>query len=123
MLRPGGRIALAVWDEPGANPWATITSRALIEAGTLEPPAAAVPPGCSRWPQPGVLEAMLDEAGFVDVRVEPIQLDRGYDSFQEYWSRAVDLSQMFSGALEPSSRRAARAAVETGSAARRAVHG
>jgi hypothetical protein len=53
--------------------------------------------------KPGVLEAMLGEAGFVDVRVEPIQLDRGYDSFEEYWSETVDLSQMVSGALEPMS--------------------
>ena len=61
--------------------------------------------------KPGVLEAMLGEAGFVDVRVEPIQLDRGYDSFEEYWSETLDLSQMVSGALEPMSADS-RAAVE-----------
>ncbi len=108
VLRPGGRIALAVWDQPGENPWATITSQALIEEGALERPQPGAP-GMFALAKPGVLEAMLGEAGFVDVRVEPIQLDRGYDSFEEYWSETVDLSQMVSGALEPMSadRRAA----------------
>src|SRR6267378_3461589 len=29
VLRPGGRVALAVWAEPERNPWATIPTRAL----------------------------------------------------------------------------------------------
>src|SRR5205085_12140030 len=30
VLRPGGRLSLAVWDEPARNPWATIPGRGLI---------------------------------------------------------------------------------------------
>ena len=36
VLRPGGRVALAVWDEPPGNPWATITTRALVELGLYQ---------------------------------------------------------------------------------------
>src|SRR5689334_14551756 len=33
VLRPGGRIALAAWDEPTFNAWATIPTTALVELG------------------------------------------------------------------------------------------
>ena len=33
VLRAGGRAALAVWDLPERNPWATIPSAAMIELG------------------------------------------------------------------------------------------
>src|SRR5437763_5353934 len=33
VLRAGGRVALAVWDEPAVNAWATIPTRALVELG------------------------------------------------------------------------------------------
>jgi SAM-dependent methyltransferase len=110
VLAPGGRIALAVWDQPAENPWATITSQALIEAGALERPDPGAP-GMFALANPGQLEELLGDAGFVDIRVEPVQLDRGYDSFEHYWSETVDLSQMVSGALEPLSAQR-RAAVE-----------
>ncbi len=108
VLRPGGRIALAVWDRPAENPWATITNRALIEQGVLEPPDPGAP-GMFALANPGLLEEMLADAGFVDIRVEPVELGRTYDHFDEYWSETLDLSQMVSGALKPLSadRRAA----------------
>ena len=38
VLRPGGRLAIAVWDEAARNPWATIPGRALIARGLAQPP-------------------------------------------------------------------------------------
>jgi len=37
VLRPGGRLALAVWDMPAVNPWATIPNQALVNLGLAEP--------------------------------------------------------------------------------------
>ena len=110
VLRPGGRIALAVWDKPDRNPWATISNQALIEEGALEPPEPGAP-GMFALARPGLLEEMLGDAGFVDVRVEPVELDRGYDSFEDYWFETQELSQMVSGALRQLSEDR-RAAVE-----------
>ena len=98
VLRPGGRIALAVWDQPAENPWATITSQALIEEGALERPEPGAP-GMFALAKPGMVEEMLGEAGFVDVRVESVELGRTYESFDEYWAETLDLSQMVSGAV------------------------
>ncbi len=99
VLRPGGRIALAVWDQPAENPWATITSQALIEEGVLERPEPDAP-GMFALAKPGLVEELLADAGFVDIRVEPVELGRTYDSFDEYWSETLDLSQMVRGAVE-----------------------
>jgi ubiquinone/menaquinone biosynthesis C-methylase UbiE len=98
VLRPGGRIALAVWDQPAENPWATITSQALIEEGALERPEPGAP-GMFALAKPGLVEEMLGEAGFVDVRVESVELGRTYESFDEYWAETLDLSPMVSGAV------------------------
>jgi SAM-dependent methyltransferase len=38
VLRPGGRLALAVWDAAEGNPWAQLPARELIERGLASPP-------------------------------------------------------------------------------------
>ena len=43
VLKPGGRLALAVWDPAEANPWATIIQRVLVELGHVEPTPAGGP--------------------------------------------------------------------------------
>ena len=49
VLRPGGRVALAVWDAPERNPWATIPTRALVDrSATRAPPDSRRARACSR---------------------------------------------------------------------------
>ena len=43
VLRPGGRVALAVWDRLEDNPWSQIPHAALVAHGLLAPPAADEP--------------------------------------------------------------------------------
>ena len=38
VLRPGGRLVLAVWGAPERNPWATIGFGLLVEHGHMPPP-------------------------------------------------------------------------------------
>jgi SAM-dependent methyltransferase len=94
VLRPGGRFALAVWDLPERNPWTTIPSRALIELGHSSPPDPDAP-SMFTLAAPGRLEALLDEAGFADVEVDGVQLDRTYQSIDEWLEETYDLSVMF----------------------------
>ena len=49
VLRPGGRVALAVWDGIEPNPWALLPGLELGERGLLPPPNGDGPrPGRSR---------------------------------------------------------------------------
>jgi ubiquinone/menaquinone biosynthesis C-methylase UbiE len=100
VLAPGGRIALAVWDGPEANPWATIPTDALIQGGYIEPIDRAVPAGIFSLADPQRLQEMLEEAGFVDVLVESIDLTRAYDRFDKFWDESLELSPSLSVALE-----------------------
>jgi ubiquinone/menaquinone biosynthesis C-methylase UbiE len=100
VLAPGGRIALAVWDGPEANPWATIPTDALIQGGYIEPIDRAVSAGIFSLANPQRLQEMLGEAGFVDVLVESIDLTRAYDRFDKFWDESLELSPSLSVALE-----------------------
>lgn len=100
VLRPGGRIALAVWDEPPVNPWATITTRALVELGhTTQPDPDG--PGMFALAAPGRLQDLLGDAGFLEVVVESVDPPRAFDSVGEYISETDDLSSMFGDVFDP----------------------
>ena len=100
VLRPGGRFALAVWDGPPPNPWATIPTRALIELGhTTEPDPDA--PGMFALAPPGRLQDLLEAAGFLEVLVESVDPPRAFASVEEWLAETHDLSSMFSEVVDP----------------------
>ncbi len=96
VLRPGGRFALAVWDGPGENPWATIPTEALVAMGRADPRAAGGP-GMFALAVPGALTELLEGAGFLDVTVESVALERAYPDVEAYVNETLDLSRPFSG--------------------------
>ena len=98
VLRPGGRLALAVWDEAQRNPWATIPSQALVKLGLAPPPDPSVP-GPFALGAPGRLQELLQDAGFVDITVEHVNLVRENESLDRYLEETLDLSQVFADTL------------------------
>jgi ubiquinone/menaquinone biosynthesis C-methylase UbiE len=94
VLRPGGRAALAVWAEPERNPWATIPTRALVELGHAERPDPNAP-GMFALADAERLRELLEGAGFVDVVVEPVALERADGGVEHYLAETSDLSQPF----------------------------
>lgn len=95
VLRPGGRVALAVWDDPALNPWATIPWGALVTLGHEKPPPPGLP-GPFALAAPGALMELLESAGFVEVVVEAIELPRRFASVAAFVEETIDLSQLFS---------------------------
>ncbi|MGA2454204.1 MAG: methyltransferase domain-containing protein [Solirubrobacteraceae bacterium] len=103
VLRPGGRIALAVWDALASNPWALLPGQELVERGLAPAPA----PGEHGEPRPGPfalgdaerVRELLEQAGFVEVEVQTLQLDRHHTSFAELWETTLDLSAGFHDAV------------------------
>jgi SAM-dependent methyltransferase len=102
VVAPGGHIALAVWDDPERNEWATAPNRVLIELGLAEPPDPNGP-GMFTLAAPGVLQEMLESAGFVDVVVEGVDIERPYQGLDNYLAELFDLSQAFGRALQGAS--------------------
>ena len=99
VLAPGGRAAVAVWDVPERNPWATIPSRALVELGIIEPPDPNAP-GMFSLADPLGLRAMFEDAGFLDVAVEAIDLPRSVASVARWIAETRNLSRPFAEACE-----------------------
>jgi ubiquinone/menaquinone biosynthesis C-methylase UbiE len=129
VLAPGGRFALAVWDRDEENPWSTIPTDALVQGGYMEPLDRTVSPGIFSLANPERLQEMLEEAGFVDVLVESIDVMRDYDGFEEFWEESRDLSPALGAALErltdqqqDDARRRARALAEQYTDGAGAIH-
>lgn len=91
VLRPGGRVALAAWAAPEANPWATAAGHELRAHGLAE---AADPdaPGMFAFARDGVAEELLWSAGFADVRTGTVDMVYEAPSFDEWWEYLFDVS-------------------------------
>ncbi len=98
VLKPGGRVALAVWDAIERNPWAALPGLELRERG-LVPAPAPVTPGPFALGDERRVRALLEDAGFADVRVEALDLHRTHASFDEFWETTLDLSRAFHDAV------------------------
>jgi SAM-dependent methyltransferase len=118
VLKPGGRLALAVWDPPEANPWATIIQRTLVELGHVEP-APTEGPGMFALAAPGKLVELLEEAAFFDVTTESVPIERRYAGVLDWLGETRDLSRQFSavwGRLSDQERQRLREAVAAAAA-------
>lgn len=98
VLRPGGRVALAVWDQLEHNPWMMLPAQELRERGLTEPPSAGTP-GPFVLSGPERVTELLEQAGFVEVRVEALELHRRHASFEEFWDSTLDLSRQLHDAV------------------------
>jgi SAM-dependent methyltransferase len=102
VLRPGGRLALAVWDALEHNPWASLPALELIERGLASPPgesSAEQRPGPFALGSATRVSELLAQAGFVEVHVEALDVARRHASFAELWETTLDLSPSFHDAV------------------------
>lgn len=91
VLRPGGRVTLAVWGPLEENPWAVLTDRELRERGLIERPVPGTP-GPFAFGARERVTGLLEEAGFTEIEVQALDLMRRHASFQELWDSTLDLS-------------------------------
>jgi SAM-dependent methyltransferase len=84
VLRPGGKIVIAVWDVPEANPWLSTFSSAARDLG-LAPPADPDAPGPFSLSAPGAVTELLQDAGFDAPLVEPIDLTFRTPTLDALW--------------------------------------
>lgn len=91
VLRPGGRVALAVWGPRERNPWlGLVLDAASGELGMPVPPPGI--PGPFSLDDAPALAKLLTEAGLVDVAVTEIEVPLHAPSFDEWWTRTSSLA-------------------------------
>jgi ubiquinone/menaquinone biosynthesis C-methylase UbiE len=99
VLRPQGRLALAVWGARGDNPWNTVVMDAFIERGLLPAPGQDEP-GMFRLADRGRLEALLRGAGFESVQLRDLPVAWRFDQIDEYWAILTNVSRAMQSALQ-----------------------
>ncbi len=91
VLRPGGRVALAVWGARERNPWLGIVFDAVsAQLGAPVPPPGV--PGPFSLDDPGRLARLLADAGFADVVVTQVPAPLRSASFDAWWTRTSALA-------------------------------
>src|SRR4051794_9171855 len=88
VLRPGGRVALAVWAAPEANPWLTRLHALLVQRG-LAPAPDPSEPGPFALADAERLADLLWGAGLTGVGVEAIDFSYRAGSLDDWWAHAV----------------------------------
>jgi ubiquinone/menaquinone biosynthesis C-methylase UbiE len=103
-LAPGGRIAIAAWAPPEANPWITIPMAALARVMPVSAPDPEAP-GLFHLSADGALAVALDGAGFRDTRQARVQLSQFARDPAEFWGMLSDmagpLAPLLAGLGEP----------------------
>lgn len=93
VLKPGGRMSLAVWNFPDKNPFFYVTSKVLERyvPAQPEPPDA---PGAFRFAEAGKLKAVLQDAGAAATRERLLQFTiRPKMSKEELWALRSEMSE------------------------------
>jgi ubiquinone/menaquinone biosynthesis C-methylase UbiE len=89
VLRPDGRLALAVWGRPQRNPFFAIIGAWLVERGHLDPPDPARP-GPFRLSDEDGLRDLLTDAGLTPTRFEEVPVRFAFRDVAEYVSLTAD---------------------------------
>jgi SAM-dependent methyltransferase len=116
VLKTGGRVALAVWDLPERNRWATIFRSAAEEVGISSPPGPN-DAGQFALSVPGAIEELLETTGFDEVEVEALDLAFEAESLDAWWDFVLQTSASMAEAvraLAPADHYKLRDAIDAG---------
>src|SRR5262249_31313876 len=93
VLKPGRKLALAVWYLAERNPFHYTLSQ-VIERYVESPPAARDAPDTFRFARPGKLRGVLAEAGTVDPSERLLQFTvQAPISVEDFWNLRCEMSE------------------------------
>jgi SAM-dependent methyltransferase len=91
VLRPGGRIAAAVWAEPPGNPWATIPMAAIGSEIELPAPLPDAP-GLFRCAARDAIATVFRAAGMHDVSETDVHATLDPPRASDYWDYITEVT-------------------------------
>lgn len=94
VLKPGGRLAFAVFTGPDENPFASLPARALVEMGRLPKPTDEWRPGILALGDRSRLDTLTSGIGFATVRIEPVDMAWTFRDAAGYWDFLIELTAL-----------------------------
>jgi ubiquinone/menaquinone biosynthesis C-methylase UbiE len=91
VLKPGGKLSVAVWAAPEHNAFLTILGTTVMEKLALPKPPPDEP-GIFRFAKPGVAKQLINDTGFINVNELNINREIIYDSVEHYWEVSSDVA-------------------------------
>ncbi len=82
-LKPGGRLAFACWRAPAQNQWMALPMQAVGHLLPPLPPSDPDAPGPFAFADGERVRTILDEAGFAEIAIEPLDVMTERGSLEE----------------------------------------
>jgi len=98
VLKPGGRLAVMVWDEASKSPFFTVMNGPVREILQAPPPPPDAP-GAFRLSGPGELAATIAAGGFDRIATEGLEMINEYASVEEYRAQLADFAPLLVQAI------------------------
>ncbi|WP_163409045.1 class I SAM-dependent methyltransferase [Flavobacterium ajazii] len=98
VLKPGGRIAIAVWSGSEKNFWVTAIGGTINRNMQLVPPSPEAP-GMFRCSKSGLMTDIFEQAGFKDVAEKELTGRLNCGTAEVYWDMMTEIAAPFVAAL------------------------
>ncbi len=99
VLKPGGRIAVAVWAGPEQNFWITGMMQNIKKRIDV-PPVQPGAPGMFRCAAPGFMAGLLTNAGLKEATEKPVTSTYDLNGGAAYWDMITEIAAPFVSALQ-----------------------
>lgn len=92
VLKPGGRLAFAVWGKSDINPFCYLVTR-VMDSHVKAPAADPDAPSAFRFAEPGKLASVMTQAGAIDVKEDMVTFDiEAPISPRQFWTMRSQMS-------------------------------
>lgn len=99
VLRPGGRLGIAVWAAPQHNPWLTSVGMAAMMHGLVSGGPPTGPGGPFSLADPAALQELIRASGFADVTVDAVETEARFADADEHFATVISLASPLAAAL------------------------
>jgi SAM-dependent methyltransferase len=103
VLRPGGRLAVAVWDAPEHNTWLIALGMSAMIHGAVSGGPPTEPGGVFSLGSTDALTAVVEAAGFSHVKAQTVSMQARYSSAEEHFARVSAMAAPLRNALAAAS--------------------
>lgn len=98
VLKPGGRMATAVWDTADKNFWITAAGSTINRNMQLQPPPPGAP-GMFRCAESGLIQDLFQQAGLKNTSEKVVKGQLKCGTAEVYWNMMTEVAAPFVAAL------------------------